>query len=56
MYYDTHYTSFFWVKSGSPLLCFHLKGTFYCAKDCQHVKNEMIYVSKSVENVLNKVM
>jgi IS4 transposase len=27
MYQDTCYTSFFFVKSGSPLLCFHLNAT-----------------------------
>jgi hypothetical protein len=32
---------------GSP------RGTFYYAKDCQHVKIEMIYVSRSGESVLN---
>jgi hypothetical protein len=32
------------------------KGTFYYAKDCQHAKNEMFYVSKSGENVLDRVM
>jgi hypothetical protein len=26
MYYNTHYTSFVLVKSGSPLVCFHLGG------------------------------
>jgi hypothetical protein len=29
------------------------RGTFYYAKDCQHVKIEMIYVSRSGESVLN---
>ncbi len=47
---------FFLVKSGSPLMCFHLKGTFYYAKDYQHVKNEVFYVSKSVKKNLNRVM
>jgi len=32
---------------GSP------RGTFYYAKDCQHVKIEMIYVSRSGESVLS---
>ncbi len=32
------------------------KGTFYYAKDCQHAKNEVFYVSKSGESVLDRVM
>jgi hypothetical protein len=32
------------------------KGTFYYAKDCQHAKNEVFYVSNSGESVLDKVM
>jgi hypothetical protein len=33
-----------------------LKGTFYYGKDCQHAKNEMPYISKNGESVLDKVM
>jgi hypothetical protein len=33
-----------------------LKGTFYYDKDCQHAKNEVSYVSKNGESVLDKVM
>jgi hypothetical protein len=32
------------------------KSTFYYVKDCQHAKNEVFYVSKSGENVLDRVM
>ncbi len=32
------------------------KGTFYYAKDCQHAKNELLYVSRSGESVLDRVM
>jgi hypothetical protein len=33
-----------------------LKGIFYYAKDSQHVKNEVLYVSKSGESVFDKVL
>lgn len=32
------------------------KSTFYYVKDCQHAKNEVFYVSKNGENVLDRVM
>jgi len=32
------------------------KNTLYYVKDCQHVKNEVFYVSKNGENVLDMVM
>jgi hypothetical protein len=32
------------------------KGIFYYAKDCQHAKNELLYVSRSGESVLDRVM
>jgi hypothetical protein len=32
------------------------KGIFYYAKDCQHVKNEVFYVSKSGESVFDRVL
>jgi hypothetical protein len=32
------------------------KGTFYYAKDSQHAKNELLYVSRSGESVLDRVM
>ncbi len=32
------------------------KGTFYYAKDCQHAKTELLYVSRSRESVLDRVM
>jgi hypothetical protein len=32
------------------------KGTFYYAKDCQHVKNELFYVYGHGESALDRVM
>jgi hypothetical protein len=33
-----------------------LKGMFYYAKDCQHVKNEVFYVSKIGQSVFDRVL
>jgi hypothetical protein len=41
------------VDSPFPIV---LKGTFYYGKDCKHAKNEVSYVSKNGESVLDKVM
>jgi hypothetical protein len=42
-------------KTISPMLNVP-KGRFSYAKDCQHAKNKMFYVSKNEESVLDKVM